>query len=138
MLRPNVHYIRKSSNLNDESIRTLLILEERYIRGKINKKLIEEITNIYRQFISYCTLVKEPLRLYFQEKLEYLYLDKKVIKIIIEEDNKGTSQEEIKMLNNEFLNFSEIQMSDIDTPSDQFLTTTNIDLKGFFFSFFIS
>ena len=131
MLRPNVHYIRKSSNLNDESIRTLLILEERYIRGKINKKLIEEITNIYRKFIDYCTLVKEPLRLYFQEKLEYLYLDKKVIQIIIEEENKGTSQEEIKMLNNEFLNFSEIEMSDIDAqPEDQFLTTTNINLIG--------
>jgi hypothetical protein len=67
---------------------------------------------IYKRLIEYCEYIKDPLKLYFQEKIENLYLKKDVMRVILQTDNqnKGSSEiPKVEILSNSFLKFSEIQ-----------------------------
>ena len=104
--------IFKKYEMNTRKIKELINLEDRISSGKINQELVEQLGNLYRQFMEYCEYIREPLKLYFQEKLEYLYLNEKVAKMLIKNENRK-QQEEIKVLSESFLNFSEIQESPV-------------------------
>jgi hypothetical protein len=65
-----------------------------------------------QRLVEYCEYIKDPLKLYFQEKIETLYLKKDVMRVIIEADNQRVGLEEpkkVEILSNSFLKFSEIQ-----------------------------
>ena len=84
------------------------MLEEQYVYGNISKKMIEDMTKLYQGFISYCEEIKEPMKLYFQEKLEYLYYNEKVFQAVVANEEEEEGEDEVALLNNDFLNFSEI------------------------------
>ena len=107
-MKMNIQFMRKKYEMNPRKIRELITLEDRISSGKVNQELVEQLGNLYRQFTDYCEQIREPLKLYFQEKLEYLYLNEKVAKMLIKNDNRH-NQEEIHVLSESFLNFSEIQ-----------------------------
>ena len=107
-MRMNVQYMRKKYEVNSRKIKELITLEERVAGGKINRELGEQVGHLYRRFAEYCEYIREPLKLYFQEKLEYHYLNEKVAKMLIQQENKAT-REDIQVLSDSFLNFSEIQ-----------------------------
>ena len=129
MSKPNLHFIRKKSSINEKSIKNLLILEEQYVRGKISKKMIEDMSKLYRKFLDYCIEIREPLKLYFQEKLEYLYLDQKVIQMLIV-DEKQAEEDEILILNTEFLNFSEIGQNEGGYMTENYDTMKSTQVEG--------
>lgn len=108
MIKPNLHFLRKKHEINVKRIKNLLVLEEQYVYGNISKKMIEDMTKLYQGFISYCEEIKEPMKLYFQEKLEYLYYNEKVFQAVVADQNGEDDHEEVALLNNDFLNFSEI------------------------------
>ena len=125
MIKTNAHFLRKEHNVTVKSLKTLLILEEQYIRGRISQKMIEEMANLYKNFLDYCIKIREPFKIYFQEKLEYLYLDQKVQRELMKGENKE-EKEELVMLDTEFLNFSEIMIDKQNLNDSKFKT---IDLK---------
>lgn len=108
MIKPNLHFLRKKHEINEKRIKNLLVLEEQYVYGNISKKMIEDMTRLYQGFISYCEEIKEPMKLYFQEKLEYLYYNEKVFQAVVAAEGDVEGEEEVGLLNNDFLNFSEI------------------------------
>lgn len=108
MIKPNLHFLRKKHEINVKRIKNLLVLEEQYVYGNISKKMIEDMTKLYQGFISYCEEIKEPMKLYFQEKLEYLYYNEKVFQAVVADQENVDDNEEVALLNNDFLNFSEI------------------------------
>ena len=87
----------------------MVILEERVISGRINKNDTSKLTQLYQQFMDYCQAIKEPLKIYFQEKLEYLFLNEKICQMLIKENNRAQVNESTEILSNSFLKFSEIQ-----------------------------
>jgi uncharacterized membrane protein YheB (UPF0754 family) len=107
-MKVNIQFMRKKYEMNPRKIKELITLEDRMSAGKINKELVEQIGKLYKQFMEYCEYLREPLKLYFQEKLEYLYLNEKIAKMLIKQDNRKR-KEDIKVLSESFLNFSEIQ-----------------------------
>ena len=119
-MKVNIQYMRKKYEMNSRKIRELITLEDRISAGKINQELVEQAGKLYRQFMEYCDYIREPLKLYFQEKLEYLYLNEKVAKMLIKQDNRD-NQKNIQILSDSFLNFSEIQETSI-TGLEEYLT----------------
>ena len=116
MIKPNLHFLRKKHKINAKRIKNLLILEEQYVYGNISKKMIEDMTKLYQGFISYCEEVKEPMKLYFQEKLEYLYYNEKVFQAVVADQENEEDNTDVGLLNNDFLNFSEITPIEKDKP----------------------
>ena len=80
--------------------------------------------------------MKDPIKIYFQEKAANLFLRKEIVKIFIEEDNKNKTnqQEPVQILSNSFLNFSELRdvsekhvptsIDQINLPSSKFVKKT--------------
>lgn len=88
----------------------ILQIEERIYDKDISEELIFEATEIYSKFVDFCETFKSPLRKYFREKISNLYLRKEVIKILIKNEKQANDAiEEIGILGNSFLKFSEIQ-----------------------------
>ena len=115
--------MRKKYEMTPRRIKELITLEDRISAGKINKELVEQISKLYKQFMEYCEYLREPLKLYFQEKLEYLYLNEKVAKMLIKQDNKNKKQD-IQVLSESFLNFSEIQETSL-TGLEEYFSENN-------------
>ena len=122
----NIQYIRKKHSICPRTIKELIILEERLIGGNLRKEHLQKLSNLYKQIMDYCEKIKEPLKMYFQEKLEYLFLNEKIFKMLLNEDNKKKEDEDVKLLGNSFLKFSEIQ-NDKDSVMDKFILTQSID-----------
>jgi len=120
MIKPNLHFLRKKHEINVKRIKNLLILEEQYVYGNISKKMIEDMTKLYQGFISYCEEIKEPMKLYFQEKLEYLYYNEKVFQAVVAEQGNIDNDNEVALLNNDFLNFSEIGQTENEKQAVDF------------------
>lgn len=76
--------------------------------------------------MEYCQNIKEPLKMYFQEKLEYLFLNEKIFKMLLKEDNVVNEQENMNILGNSFLKFSEIQNNN-QSVLDKFSMSQSID-----------
>lgn len=127
-MKVNMHYIRKKYEITPRKIKDLLVLEDRLASGRVNKELAQQLGNLYRQFMEYCDYIKEPLKLYFQEKLEYLYLNEKVFKMLIKEDNFEKKRDEIELLSNSFLQFSEIKEEQPGEISEkEYFSNTNYE-----------
>ena len=118
-MKVNVQYMRKKYEVNARKIKELITLEDRVSAGKINRELVEQIGQLYKQFMEYCEFIREPLKLYFQEKLEYLYLNEKVAKMLVKQENKER-KEDIQVLSESFLNFSEIQDKPVEGLEEYF------------------
>jgi uncharacterized membrane protein YheB (UPF0754 family) len=118
-MRMNIQFIRKKHEMNPRQIKRLISLEERIASGKINKEIIEQIGSLYKQFMDYCEMIREPLKLYFQEKLEYLYLNEKVAKMLLKQENRA-KKEDVQVLSDSFLNFSEIQETPVPGLEEYF------------------
>lgn len=108
-MKLSVHHLRSRNGITSESIKKLITLEDNISDGTFTKQNVFETTDIYSRFVEYLEYIKDPLKLYFQEKIENLFLKKAVMKVIIEEENAQTrSLKEIEILSNDFLQFSEI------------------------------
>lgn len=125
-MKMNIQFIRKKFEINAKTIKELIILEERLISGKIKKEHLSKLSQIYKTFMEYCENIKEPLKMYFQEKLEYLFLNEKIFKMLLKEDNVINEQENMNILGNSFLKFSEIQ-NDNQSVLDKFSLNESIE-----------
>lgn len=130
MIKPNLHFLRKKHEINVKRIKNLLVLEEQYVYGNISKKMIEDMTKLYQGFISYCEEIKEPMKLYFQEKLEYLYYNEKVFQAVIADQDNEEDIEEVHLLNNDFLNFSEIAQVENQPKQNDFSNYESNQAEG--------
>lgn len=130
MIKPNLHFLRKKHEINVKRIKNLLVLEEQYVYGNISKKMIEDMTKLYQGFISYCEEIKEPMKLYFQEKLEYLYYNEKVFQAVIAGEGDVEDGEEVGLLNNDFLNFSEIAPQENNKKNQNFSNLEDGEAEG--------
>ena len=100
-----------------ELIDKILEIEERIYDKDITEKIIYEATEIYSKFVDVCETMKSPLRKYFREKISNLYLRKDVIKILIKNEKQANDAiEEMGILDNSFLKFSEIQGVNFISP----------------------
>ena len=122
-MKINIQFMRKKYEINSRTIRELITLEDRVMTGKINQELVEQIGKLYKQFMEYCEYIREPLKLYFQEKLEYLYLNEKVAKMLIKQDNQE-NRKNVQILSDSFLNFSEIQETPL-TGLEEYFSENN-------------
>ena len=130
MIKPNLHFLRKKHEINVKRIKNLLILEEQYVYGNISKKMVEDMTKLYQGFISYCEEIKEPMKLYFQEKLEYLYYNEKVFQAVVADQQNMESNDEVALLNNDFLNFSEIGQTENEKQAVDFSNYESTQADG--------
>ena len=109
-MKLSVHHLRSRNGITAETMKRLISLEDSISDGSFSKQNVFEATDIYSRFVEYLEYIKDPLKLYFQEKIENLFLKKTVMKVIIEEDNAHTrsSSKDIEILSHDFLQFSEI------------------------------
>lgn len=128
-MKINTQYVRKKFEVNPKTIKEMVVLEESLISGKISKSQTSKLSQYYQQFIDYCQCIREPLKLYFQEKLEYLFLNEKIFKMLLQDKNPSNEQGNIQLLGNSFLKFSEIENKNDKVMqkyiSNETLTMTN-------------
>lgn len=109
-MKLSTHMMRERSGISHEVIKRIVALEDQLAEGELSKQGIFEIADIYSRFVDYLEFIRDPLKLYFQEKIESLFLKKAVMKAIIREDNTTNGPErKVEILSDDFLNFSEIQ-----------------------------
>jgi hypothetical protein len=108
-MKINTQYVRKKFEVNPKTIKEMVVLEESLISGQISKCQTSKLSQFYQQFIDYCHCIREPLKLYFQEKLEYLFLNEKIFKMLLQDQTPKNESENTQLLGNSFLKFSEIE-----------------------------
>lgn len=128
-MKMSVHNLRARNGINPETIKKLVAIEEKISDGCFTKNTVFEATDLYSRIVEYLEYIKDPLKLYFQEKIENLFLKKAVMRAIIEEENaKGRGSKEIEILSNDFLQFSEI--TDLKNSAFNDAKLRPIDHKG--------
>lgn len=68
--------------LDRERIAELLSLEDLFVRGLLNRTKIEALLDIYRVCAEFYDSVKDPINIYFSEKIQYTVSQKNILAIL--------------------------------------------------------
>lgn len=133
-MKLSTNHVRTRMGINPEGIKRLVTLEDEFFEGKVSKDMIFELSDLYSRFTDYLEYLRDPMKLYFQAKIEGLFQKKIVMKTIIEEQNKTNEGNEVEILSQDFLNFSDIYelkesrqsvMRPIDSRVSRFINPTS-------------
>ena len=127
-MRVAVQNLRQKLSIDSKAIKRIVFLEEQLYDGVVSQELIFEVTDIYSRFVEYFEYVSDPMKLYFQEKIEALFYKKPVMKALLEQDNLANApKKKIELLSDNFLKFSDI--NDLDSSAINRSSVRTIDQK---------
>lgn len=127
-MRVAVQNLRQKLSIDSKAIKRIVFLEEQLYDGAVTQQLIFEITDLYSRFVEYFEYVSDPMKLYFQEKIEALFYKKPVMKALLEQDNLANApKKKIELLSDDFLKFSDI--NDLDSSAVNRGSVRTIDQK---------
>lgn len=128
-MKLSTNHLRVRAGIDSETIKRIITLEDDLNEGRLTKDSVFEITDIYSRFTEYLEYIRDPLKLYFQLRIESLFKKKTVAKMLIEDSNKNVTgkKKNLEILSDDFLNFSEI--SDLRLSTSGKINFRSIDSR---------
>ena len=71
MSRPIINYPHTENDVS-----SILFLEENYLKDKKNKKILTKLIEKYTKLISFYDAIKDPIKLYFIDKMQTIFFDR--------------------------------------------------------------
>lgn len=80
--------------LSKDRITELLILEDLFFKGTLSRPKVESLLEIYRVCAEYYDAIKDPITVYFSEKIQYTVSQKAVLALLTKpQANTGAGDE---------------------------------------------